>query len=358
MSLIKTAIVTGVTGQLGSYYAERLRGEGFRVYGTTRRTSNPSLKNVKSLALDPLFSVEPMDLGDSGSISNLINKIKPDYFINAAANSFVGTSWNFAEQHMEFNAMGVLRQLEAIRNYSPNTRYLNMGTSEEFGDVRFSPQTEMHPPCARSPYGASKVAARQLVKVYRESYNLWAVQGWCFNFESPRRGPEFVTRKISLAAADISLDLDLGGTVKPLLLGNLEAKRDWSHALDIVDGTWRMLNQDMFNPNFANKLNEYVFSSGETRRVEDFVSEAFAWAQIPGQWSGEDKTRRFSSIKYGDLVLVDPKFYRPAEVSLLLGDSSRARNELGWKPKFSFKDIVSEMVNYDQDFRDSEFHGV
>lgn len=356
MSTRQTAIVTGVTGQLGSYYVEYLRSLGYRVYGTVRRTSNPSLKNVKSLVLDPLFSIEQMDLGDSSSISNLINKIKPDYFINAAANSFVGTSWDFPEQHMEFNAMGVLRQLEAMRNHSPKTKYLNMGTSEEFGDVRFSPQTEMHPPCARSPYGASKVAARQLVKVYRESYNLWAVQGWCFNFESPRRGPEFVTRKISLAAADISLDLDLGGEVKPLFLGNLEAKRDWSHALDIVDGTWRMLNQDKFNSNFS-KINEYVFSSGETRRVEDFVSEAFACAKIPGQWTGEDKTRAFSNIKYGNLVLVDPKFYRPAEVNLLLGDSSKARNELGWKPKFSFKDIVSEMVNYDQDFRDCEFYG-
>lgn len=182
---MKTVVITGVTGQMGSYLADEYINRGYNVVGAVRRLSVPNNKNISHLLSHRLFKTDIMDLGDAHSINKFVDKYKPDYFFNCAANSFVGTSWDCPEQHFEFNTLGVLRQLEAIKTFSPNTRYLNFGSSEEFGNVQYSPQDEKHPPCSRSPYGASKVAARQIIKVYRESYNLFAVQCWCFNYESP-----------------------------------------------------------------------------------------------------------------------------------------------------------------------------
>jgi len=228
---------------------------------------------------------------------------------------------------------------------------MNFGSSEEFGDVHYSPQDEKHPPSARSPYGASKVAARQLVKVYREGYDLYALQCWCFNFESPRRGEEFVTRKITKGVARIHNDIKHNTyDFDPIQLGNMDAQRDWSHALDIADGVWRMLNQP------KDVAKEYVFSSGETHTIKSFVEKAFGAAGIKGVWwkniFGRDEyllsTDGFCSTKaYVPMVVVKPKFYRPAEVELLLGDSSLARSELGWAPKFTLDRLVESMVKSD-----------
>ena len=227
----KTAIVTGLTGQMGSYMAETLLNKGLKVIGTLRRLSVNNHKNITHLKDHPNLTLAPMDLCDPHSINALIEKYKPDYFINCAANSFVGSSWDFPEQHIEYNLLGVQRQLEAIKRFSPHTRYINFGSSEEFGDVAYSPQDEKHPGRARSPYGASKIGARQMIKVYRESFKLYAIQCWCFNYESERRGEEFVTRKITLGVARIAKALKTGAPVVPIELGNVDAKRDWSHAL-------------------------------------------------------------------------------------------------------------------------------
>lgn len=366
----KVAIVTGVTGQMGSYFAEYLLAKGYRVVGAVRRLSVPNRENLQHVKHEA-FTVEPMDLGDAHSINSLIQRHKPDLFVNCAANSFVGSSWDYPEQHMEYNALGVLRQLEAIRKYSPLTRYVNFGSSEEFGDVQYVPQDEKHPARARSPYGASKIAARQIVKVYRESYNLYALQCWCFNYESERRGEEFVTRKITKAVARIKHAIENRLPFEPLELGNLDAKRDWSHAEDYCDGVYRMLQQDPTN------LKEYVLSSNETHTVREFVELAFKEAGLThGSWynptldpkneryelhycgyvvgAPEDSTR---VIHRGDfthepawaktVVKINPAFYRPAEVSLLHGESTLARTELGWKPQNTFQDLVRRMVQHD-----------
>jgi GDPmannose 4,6-dehydratase len=336
----KTAIVTGVTGQMGSFFAEFLLEKGITVIGASRRLSVPNEENINKIKDNKKIIFELMDLGDSHSINNLVEKYKPDYFINCAANSFVGTSWDCPEQHLEYNCLGVLRQLEAIRKYSPSTRYINFGSSEEFGDVVTVPQNETHPARARSPYGASKIAARQIVKVYRESYDLFAIQCWCFNYESERRGYEFVTRKITKNVASIKYSIENELPFEPLNLGNVDAKRDWSYCPDFVEGIWLMLNQQ--------EPQEYVLSSNETHSVREFVELAFAAARIYGYWHGEELQEQFRE-KGTDRVLmvINPKFYRPCEVELLLGDSSKARQELGWQPKTSFQQLVDKMVKAD-----------
>jgi GDPmannose 4,6-dehydratase len=239
----------------------------------------------------------------------------------------------------------VIHILEAIRQHKPSCRFYNAGSSEEYGNVAYTPQDENHPAKPRSPYGASKSAARQLVKVYRESYNLYAVQGLLFNHEGVRRGEEFVTRKITKGVARIKKAISEGKSFEPIELGNVKARRDWSDAEDFVDGIWKMLNQT--HPN------EYVLSSNETHTIAEFVWFAFKSAGIEGAWHGEAERSEFSittkdAIKYEPvtsvLVKINPKFYRPAEVDLLLGDSTKARNELKWEPKTSFEQLVDKMV--------------
>ena len=238
----------------------------------------------------------------------------------------------------------MLHILEAIRLYNPSCRFYQAGSSEEFGDVAYSPQDEKHPLRPRSPYGASKAAARQLVKVYRESYDLYAVQGWLFNHEGTRRGEEFVTRKISKQVARIKHAYENNLPIEPLRLGNLEATRDWSDAEDFVDGIWKMLHQ-------SGEIKEYVLSSNETHSVREFVELAFEAAGLKGKWVKGDKPEdeKFVLEKYPIiyLVTIDPEFYRPAEVDTLWGDSTRARVDLGWKPKTSFKELVNKMVKND-----------
>lgn len=343
MNKIKKVIVTGVTGQVGSYMAEfLLKFTNVEVYGAIRRLSVPNHQHIEHLKLDPKFHLVEMDLGDEHSINACIEEIKPDYFINFAANSFVGLSWKMPVNHFQNNTMGVLHQLEAIRKHCPECRYYNAGSSEEFGDVVYSPQDLKHPSRPRSPYGASKVAARQIVKVWRDSYNLFAVQGYLFNHESERRGEEFVTRKITKAVARIKKAIESNEEFEPLELGNLEAQRDWSHAEDFVRAVWLMLKAD------APK--DYLLASGETHSVKEFVELSFKYGGLNCRWHYEDNPRDTKLIHEdtGKIVLkINPKFYRPAEVELLLGDPSEAQNELNWEKSVDFDTLVRRMVSND-----------
>lgn len=346
---MKKVIITGITGQDGSFMADYLlKNTDYIIVAGVRRLSVPNHKNIQHLIKDPRFKLIDLDITDSSNVEEIIRNEQPDYFINFAANSFVGNSWTMPLNHMMTNCLAALYQLEAIRKFSPHCRYYNAGSSEEFGDVITAPQTEEHPLRPRSPYGASKASARHLVKVYRESYGLYAIQGWLFNHEGTRRGEEFVTRKITKNVARIKYAIENKIQFEPLKLGNLDAKRDWSDAEDFVEGVWLMLNQD--------EPKEYVLSSNETHTIKEFVELAFKAAGIDGIWVGEkldtlyllpNYLSDFAGVPELKLVQIDEKFYRPAEVDLLLGDSSKARQELGWQPKTSFKELVDKMVKHD-----------
>lgn len=341
----KKVIISGITGQDGSYMADLLLEEtNHEIFGIVRRTSTNNRHNIKHLLNNNRFKLMTADLTDSQSIDNIVKEVKPDYFINLAAQSFVAASWQIPEQTFDIDAIGVIRCLEAIRKHTPHCRFYNAGSSEEFGNVDYSPQDEKHPLKPRSPYGAAKAAARHIVKVYRESYNLFAIQGILYNHESPRRGEEFVTRKITKEIARIKKALDHGYEFEPLELGNIYAKRDWSHAKDFVRGIWMMLNKEY--------PTEYLLASGETHTVKEFIEKSFNICDIFGEWSGEGVTEKFVLKKtlnsiYSDnqiLVKINEKFYRPAEVDLLLGNPSLAKKELNWEQKISFDELVKEMV--------------
>lgn len=339
---MKKVIITGVTGQDGSHMADYLlNNTDHDIIGAVRRLSVPNHENISHIN-NPRFTLLNMDMSDSESISHVIQTHKPDYFINFAASSFVGTSWDMPVIHMQTNTMGVLYQLEAIRRYAPMCRYYNAGSSEEFGDVVTVPQDETHPLRPRSPYGASKASARQIVKVWRDSYNLYAVQGWLFNHEGTRRGEDFVTRKITKGVANIKKALENGTKFSPLELGNLESRRDWSDAEDFMEGVWLMLNQE--------KPKDYVLSSNETHTVREFVELAFQAAGVEGVWFGVRGTISEVYVHKTEktpLVVVNPKFFRPAEVDVLLGNSNKAREELNWEPKTRFDQLVTKMVEND-----------
>lgn len=336
----KSIIVTGVTGQDGSHMVDYLLANtDYEIFGCVRRLSVYNHKNISHID-NKRFHLINFDLIDSHSIARIIEKIKPDYFINLAAQSFVGSSWDFGHQTWETNATSALHILEAIRLYHPTCRFYQAGSSEEFGDVSYVPQDELHPLRPRSPYGASKAASRQLVKVWRESYNLYAVQGWLFNHEGTRRGEEFVTRKITKAVARIKNAIQNEQPFQELELGNIDAKRDWSDAEDFVEGIWLMLNQD--------SPKEYVLSSNETHTIREFVELAFKHAGFIGEWRGEGLNETFNDLYTGDILMsINSKFYRPAEVELLWGDSTKARQELNWSPKTDFKGLVKKMVDND-----------
>jgi GDPmannose 4,6-dehydratase len=337
----RVCIVTGVTGQDGSYMVDYLlKNTDLYIVGGVRRLSVYNHININHVN-NSRFVLLNFDLTDSHSISRIVEKLQPDYFINLAAQSFVASSWDFARQTWQTNSTSVLDILEAIRLHKPTCRFYQAGSSEEFGNVSYTPQDEKHPLKPRSPYGASKAAARQLVKVYRDSYNLYAIQGWLFNHESERRGLEFVTRKITTNVARIRHSIKSGSYFSPLELGNIDAKRDWSHAIDFVEGIWLMLNQE--NPR------EYVLSSNETHTVREFVEKAFKFTGIDGSWTGEGINEKYVLSNKSNITLmqINEKFYRPAEVELLLGDSTLAREELNWTPKISFDELVKRMVEND-----------
>lgn len=365
-------IVTGILGQDGANMVEYLlKNTTAEIYGMIRRSSNPNFINCLNFIGDSRFKLVYGDLSDSVSIDNLVREIQPDYFINFAAQSFVGCSWNIPLQTFDTNATGVVRCLEAIRRFKPNCRFYSAGSSEEFGDVSAIPQDITHPIRPRSPYGASKAAARHAVKVYRESYNLYAIHGILFNHEGTKRGEEFVTRKITKGVARIYHALKNNKTFNPIELGNLDAKRDWSDSEDFVDGVWKMLNQEIYreedfqpelyreesySKNLLKNIKDYVLSSDETHSIREFIEIAFNEIGIEGVWHGTGILEEYSiSTKYAIandplssvLIKVNEKFYRPAEVDLLMGDSTPARTELNWLPKTDFQGLVKKMVAHD-----------
>ena len=344
-------IITGILGQDGANMCEYLlKNTDAQIYGMMRRASNPNFVNCDAFIKNNRFKFIYGDLADSISLDNIVRDIQPDYFINFGAQSFVGCSWEIPLQTFDVNATGVARCLEAIRRFQPKCRFYSAGSSEEFGYVQYSPQDILHPVRPRSPYGASKAAARHLVKVYRESYNLYAVHSILFNHEGTKRAEEFVTRKISKGVARIYHAIKNNQSFAPIELGNLDAKRDWSDSEDFVEGVWRIMNQ--------HKPKDYVLSSNETHTIREFINKSFLCAGIEGVWHGHGQEEQMSvsteyaiknEIQSSILVKINPKFYRPAEVELLLGDSTPARQELGWKPKISFDNLVERMVKYDID---------
>jgi GDPmannose 4,6-dehydratase len=345
----KKVIVTGATGQDGSYMCEYLlKNTDLEVVAAVRRTSQFINSNLKDCLSNPRFRIIHFDLMDPHSISATIKNEQPDYFINFGAQTFVKDSWDMPVLHFSTNAIGTLHILEAIKNHRLTCRFYSAGSSEEFGDVSYSPQDINHPTRARSPYGASKVACRQLTKVYRESYGIYAVHGVLFNHESSRRQDYFVTRKISKGVARIYHAMKNLKAFHPIELGNLDAKRDWSDSRDFVEGVWLMLNQD--------RPKDYILSSGETHTIREFVEKSFLCVGIDGFWQGSNENEKYHLANYihenipnseSCLVKINKEFYRPAEVDLLLGDSSPIRRELGWSPKVSFDELVSSMVKFD-----------
>jgi len=313
-----TALITGITGQDGSYLAELLLSKGYRVIGVARRSSTVTLERIEHL-LDDITVVQG-DLHDQGSLLSLLEEYKPSEVYNLAAQSFVPTSWNQPALTGEITALGVTRMLEAIRFVDPKIRFYQASSSEMFGKVVEVPQCETTAFYPRSPYGVAKAYGHWITVNYRESFNIFAASGILFNHESPRRGLEFVTRKISDGVARIKL-----GRAKELHLGNLESQRDWGFAGDYVEAMWRMLQQD--------KPDNYVVGMGETHSVREFCEIAFDHA----------------GLDYNDYVVQDEKFYRPAEVDLLISDPSKARAVLGWEPLVSFKELVTMMVDADME---------
>ncbi len=320
------ALITGVTGQDGSYLAEFLLEQGYDVIGMVRRTSTVNFDRIHHI--QEKITLVQGDLLDQSSMMDIIAEYQPDEVYNLAAQSFVPTSWKQPVLTGEFTALGVTRLLEAVRLVKPDVRFYQASSSEMFGKVREVPQNEKTPFYPRSPYGVAKVYGHWITVNYRESYNIFAVSGILFNHESPRRGLEFVTHKVTYGAVKIKL-----GLADELRLGNLDARRDWGYAPDYVRAMWLMLQQD--------KPEDYVIATGETHSVRELCEIAFGHL----------------GLDYKDYVVQDPRFYRPAEVDLLVGDASKAREKLGWEPKVSFEELVKLMVDADMENMQREMRG-
>ncbi len=332
---MKTALITGITGQDGSYLTELLLKKGYMVYGIDRRKADASRSNIKHLLDNENFKVLDGDLLEESRLNSIIKMIRPDELYHLAAQSFVKASWDVPLYTCNVNALGTLRLLEAIRIFSPATRFYNASSSEIFGLVQDTPQNEMTYQYPRSPYGCSKSFTHNIVRNYRESYNLFCCNGICFNHESERRGFEFVTRKITFTVANI-----IHGFSDRLVLGNLDVKRDWGHAKDYVEAMWMMLQHSV--------PDDYVVSSGKCHSVREFVEIAFQKVGIDIEWQGRGIGEKGIDAKSGDvLVEISDEFYRPAEVEILLGDNSKIRKTLGWSPKISFDEMINRMVAHD-----------
>ncbi len=321
---MKKALITGITGQDGSYLAEFLLYKGYEVHGIIRRASIFNTDRIDHIYKDPHIRGVKLhlhygDLSDSGQLTNLIYNIKPDEIYHLGAQSHVRVSFDIPEYTGDITGLGTTRILEAVRRSGIKCRYYQASSSEMFGDA-LAPQNEDTPFRARSPYAAAKIYSYWMTNIYREGYNIFACNGILFNHESPRRGKTFVTRKITRAIANI-----IAGNQKKLYLGNLEAKRDWGYAPDYVEAMWMMLQQD--------KPCDYVIGTGETHSVEEFLMEAFNYVKLD----------------YKKYVEIDSRYFRPTEVELLLADASRARRELGWSPRINFKELVKIMVDSDME---------
>lgn len=338
---MKKALITGITGQDGSYLAELLLEKGYEVHGMKRRASSFNTSRIDHLYQDihenSSFKLHYGDLSDSSNLIRLVHDIEPDEIYNLAAQSHVKVSWDCPEYTADCDALGTLRLLEAIRmnNFEKKTKFYQASTSELYGLIQEPIQNEKTPFYPRSPYAVAKLYAYWICVNYRESFNLFASNGILFNHESPRRGETFVTRKITMAATKIKVGLQ-----DKLYLGNLSAKRDWGHARDYVEGMWRILQQD--------KPGDYVLATGVTTSIRDFCKMTFKELDIDLEFVGEGVNEKGIDKKTGKVLIeVDPRYFRPAEVDLLLGDSSKARKELGWMPKYDLNMLVKEMVKED-----------
>lgn len=337
----KTALITGVSGQDGSYLAEFLLERGYEVHGLIRRHSEEHLDRLAGVLRSPYhntkFFLHYGDLSDSSNLIRLVSEIRPDEVYNLAAQSHVGISFEVPEYTAEVTGVGTLKLLEAIRLYGGNCRFYQASTSELFGGLPgTAPQSEKTPFYPKSPYGAAKLYSYWITVNYREAYGIFACNGILFNHESPRRGENFVTRKITLAVANI-----LAGRQEKLSLGNMDAKRDWGFAGDYVRGMWKMLQQE--------KPGDYVLATGETHTVREFVQEAFACAGVELRFEGVGVEEKGYDAKSGRLLVdVNPVFFRPAEVEFLWGNPARAEEVLGWKRQTDFKSLVAMMVDADR----------
>ncbi len=330
---MKRALITGITGQDGSYLAELLLEKGYEVYGLIRRKSVTTFGNIEHRKNDIKFIYA--DMTDLVSLVNAMKISQADEVYNLAAQSFVGTSWEQPGATADIDGIGALNMLEAIRTVKPEARFYQASTSEMFGLVQAIPQNEDTPFYPRSPYGVAKLYGHWITKNYRESYDMYACSGILFNHESERRGKEFVTRKITDAVARIKL-----GVQDVLELGNLDAKRDWGHAKDYVRAMWLMLQQ--------NKADDYVVATNETRTVREFVERAFKYVDMDIIWEGKDEKEIGKDAKTGKTVVrVNPKFFRPAEVDILIGNPAKAEATLGWKREIPFTELVERMVKND-----------
>lgn len=337
----KTVFISGASGQDGSIMAEfLLNTDKYNVVGGIRSYGD-------SVETPPLCYLTKFDLADPTVIEKVIRVLHPEYFINFAAQTSVKLSWDFPAQTWETNTTGIIHILETIRKHNPSCKFLNCGSSEEFGTIVYNPQDEKHPMNPTSPYGSSKVAARQLIKIYREAYNLFAIQPWLFNHESPRRKKMFVTRKITSKAVEITKNIMMGHPVSPLELGNIHAMRDWTDAEDTIRAIWAMINKTV--------PTEYVVSTGQSHSLKEFIEIAFGRVGISGEWygSGEEEYFWYTSgprplpSNECQLVKINPILYRPAEVDSLCGDNRKIYSELKWKPQTAFRDLVLKMVEYD-----------
>lgn len=335
--MAKTAIITGITGQDGAYLTELLLEKGYRVIGTFRRVVSTNFWRIESLGVrnHPNLELHEMDLTDMGAMIRLIERTQPDEIYNLAAQSFVGISFDQPQTTAQITGIGALNLLEAIRIVNPKIRFYQASTSEMFGKVQAIPQTEDTPFWPRSPYGVAKLYAHWMTINYRESYDIFGSSGILFNHESPLRGLEFVTRKISDGVAKVKQ-----GKLECLELGNLDAKRDWGFAKEYVDGMWRMLQADT--------PDTYVLATNRTETVRDFVSMAFKAAGIEVRFEGRDADEvGVDSETNRTVVRISPEYYRPAEVDLLIGDATKAKTELGWEPKTSLEELCRLMVEAD-----------
>jgi GDPmannose 4,6-dehydratase len=336
----RVALVTGITGQDGSYLAELLLSKGYDVHGLIRRSSSFNTERIDHIYTDPHVPSRRLhlhygDLADGSSLARLIERIAPDEVYNLGAQSHVKVSFDIPEYTADVDALGTLRLLDAIRDQRKRVRFYQASSSELYGRVVETPQRETTPFYPRSPYAVAKLFAYWSVVNYREAYDLFAVNGILFNHESPRRGKTFVTRKISRAAARIATGLE-----ETLYLGNLDARRDWGYAPEYVEAMWRMLQQDT--------PRDYVVATGETHTVREFAELAFARVGLPLVWEGAGANERGLSAQDGRvLVAIDPGYFRPTEVDLLLGDATRARDDLGWTPTITFARLVELMVDAD-----------
>jgi GDPmannose 4,6-dehydratase len=332
---MKKALITGITGQDGAYLSKLLLNKGYEVFGAFRRTAELNLNNLKFLKVDDKIKYVPIELLEFNNILRAIEKVQPDEIYNLGAQSFVQLSFEQPIFTADVTALGPLRLLEAINEVNPKIKFYQASSSEMFGKVQSVPQNEKTPFHPRSPYSVSKLFGHWITINYRESYNIFGCNGILFNHESPLRGTEFVTRKITLAIARIKLGLQ-----NEVRLGNLDAKRDWGYAAEYVEAMWLMLQQE--------QPDDYVIATGETHSVREFLEVAFKEAGIDIDWKGKGVKEKGIDRKTGKaVVVIDPEYFRPCEVDILVGDYTKAKEKLGWAPKTTFKELAKIMVKHD-----------